>query len=133
LMGFSLVSVRWRRIYSRFAPHRLNHFEHNLDVWRQLWRVCESSDVLMVLTVWLSSLFLCLLFDLAFLAHASRNADDHGDSHVVSTGLEQVVADSRHPMFHLPPSLYRYITDVLKKPLVLILNKVLYGSITNFL
>ena len=35
-------------IYSRFAPSRLNHFEHNLQVWRQLWRVCESADVLLV-------------------------------------------------------------------------------------
>jgi len=25
---------------------RLNHFEHNLEVWRQLWRVVERSDVL---------------------------------------------------------------------------------------
>ncbi len=37
-------------IYQAFPPSRLNHFEHNLDVWRQLWRVCEISDLL-VLTV----------------------------------------------------------------------------------
>lgn len=36
-------------IYSRFPFRRLNYFEHNLEVWRQLWRVCEVSDALMIL------------------------------------------------------------------------------------
>jgi ribosome biogenesis GTPase A len=36
-------------IYSRFPIRRLNFFEHNLEVWRQLWRVCEVSDVLLIL------------------------------------------------------------------------------------
>ena len=36
-------------IYSRFPIRRLNYFEHNLEVWRQLWRVCEVSDVLLIL------------------------------------------------------------------------------------
>jgi ribosome biogenesis GTPase A len=35
-------------VYNAFPPSRLNHFEHNLDVWRQLWRVCELSDLLVV-------------------------------------------------------------------------------------
>jgi hypothetical protein len=26
----------------------LNNFEHNLEVWRQLWRVSERSDVILV-------------------------------------------------------------------------------------
>ncbi|KAF0974519.1 hypothetical protein FDP41_006551 [Naegleria fowleri] len=34
-----------------------------------------------------------------------------------------VVADIRHPLFHFPPSLYDYITNVLKKPFMLVLNK----------
>lgn len=33
-------------IYTRFDRAELNYFEHNLDVWRQLWRVLEISDVL---------------------------------------------------------------------------------------
>lgn len=28
--------------------NHLGYFEHNLEVWRQLWRVCEVSDVLVV-------------------------------------------------------------------------------------
>uniref|UniRef100_A0A6B2L127 Guanine nucleotide-binding protein-like 1 n=1 Tax=Arcella intermedia TaxID=1963864 RepID=A0A6B2L127_9EUKA len=60
---------------------RLNHFEHNLEVWRQLWRVCEISDVLFIL------------------------------------------ADSRHPLFHFPPALYRLVVKVMNKPLVLVLTK----------
>ncbi|KAL9642427.1 hypothetical protein ABK040_014270 [Willaertia magna] len=34
-----------------------------------------------------------------------------------------IVADIRHPLFHFPPSLYNYITNELKKPFLLILNK----------
>jgi ribosome biogenesis GTPase A len=68
-------------IYSNYSRSRLNHFEHNLNVWRQLWRVIELSDI-------------CLL-----------------------------VADIRHPLFHFPQSLYRHVTEVQKKPLILVLNK----------
>ncbi len=28
----------------------INQFEHNLEVWRQLWRVIEKSDVLLIIT-----------------------------------------------------------------------------------
>ena len=35
-------------VYQRYPPHRLNHFEHNINVWRQLWRVCEMSDALIL-------------------------------------------------------------------------------------
>ena len=36
-------------IYSRFEAEQLNSFEHNLDVWRQLWRSIEKSDILIML------------------------------------------------------------------------------------
>ena len=29
-------------IYSKYKAEELNHFEHNLEVWRQLWRVCRT-------------------------------------------------------------------------------------------
>lgn len=61
---------------------RINYFEQNLEVWRQLWRVCEISDVL------------CIL------------------------------ADVRYPLFHFPPSLYHYVIEELKKPLILVLTKI---------
>jgi ribosome biogenesis GTPase A len=35
-------------LYTRYGAARLNHFEHNLDVWRQLWRVVEKSDILVL-------------------------------------------------------------------------------------
>lgn len=69
-------------IYDNIPPSRLTHFEHNLNVWRQLWRVCEMSDLLCV------------------------------------------TVDSRHPLFHFPPALYDYIVNKLKKPMLLVLNKV---------
>ncbi len=37
-------------IYDNYPRQRLNYFEHNLEVWRQLWRVIERSDVLVVVT-----------------------------------------------------------------------------------
>ncbi len=68
--------------YERYGVSRLNHFEHNLDVWRQLWRVCERSDILVL------------------------------------------VCDARHPLLHFNAGMYRHVTQVLKKPLILLLNKI---------
>jgi hypothetical protein len=70
------------RIYQTYGQDRLNHYEHNLEVWRQLWRVCERSDILLV------------------------------------------IVDSRQPILNFPPSLYHYITQTLKKPMILVLNKI---------
>ncbi|OQS08016.1 guanine nucleotide-binding protein, partial [Thraustotheca clavata] len=30
-------------IHNKYEPEELNHFEHNLEVWRELWRVLERS------------------------------------------------------------------------------------------
>lgn len=78
-----------QRIYDAYPPYRLNHFEHNLHVWKQLWRVVEISDILV----------LC--------------------------------ADARHPLFHVPPSLYNYIVHEAKKPMICILNKIDFISSSN--
>jgi ribosome biogenesis GTPase A len=34
-----------------------------------------------------------------------------------------LIVDVRHPLFHFPPSLYNYLVNELKKPMILILNK----------
>ncbi|KAL8562995.1 hypothetical protein ACOMHN_004687 [Nucella lapillus] len=60
----------------------LSYFELNLETWRQLWRVIEISDILLL------------------------------------------IADIRYPVVHLPPSLYRYLREELKREVVLVLNKV---------
>ncbi len=72
----------WQAQLRQFPPARLNYFEQNLEVWRQLWRVCERSDIILL------------------------------------------IMDARYPLFHFPPALYHYITQDLKKPLLLVLNKV---------
>jgi len=75
--------MRWiEAIYAKYSQEKLNCFEHNLEVWRQLWRVFEISDVILLL------------------------------------------ADVRHPLLHFPPALYHYISHVLKKPMILVLNKI---------
>ncbi|MBN3309624.1 GNL1 protein, partial [Amia calva] len=37
-------------VYSQFKPSALSYFEHNLETWRQLWRVLEMSDVVLLIT-----------------------------------------------------------------------------------
>ncbi|KAL7996463.1 putative GTP binding domain, P-loop containing nucleoside triphosphate hydrolase [Plasmopara halstedii] len=70
------------KIHDKYDNEHLNHFEHNLEVWRQLWRVMERA------------------------------------THVV------VVADVRNPLLHIPASVYDFVTNELKKPLIVVLNKV---------
>lgn len=69
-------------IYATYPLENLSYFEHNLEVWRQLWRVVELSDI--------------ILF----------------------------VVDARHPVLHFPPTLYDYVTNEMKKSLVLVFNKI---------
>ncbi|XP_067830104.1 guanine nucleotide-binding protein-like 1 [Heptranchias perlo] len=38
------------KIYSAFDPVKLSYFEHNLETWRQLWRVLEMSDIVLLIT-----------------------------------------------------------------------------------
>ena len=44
--GAPVRHVRMRR----YPRARLNHFEHNLEVWRQLWMVIDNSDVVVIVT-----------------------------------------------------------------------------------
>ena len=40
----TIVFDRWlEQIHAKYPHEELNHFEHNLEVWRQLWRVLERS------------------------------------------------------------------------------------------
>ncbi|XP_062904203.1 guanine nucleotide-binding protein-like 1 [Mobula hypostoma] len=70
------------KIYSTFDPAKLSYFEHNLETWRQLWRVLEMSDVVLLIT------------------------------------------DIRHPVIHFSPVLYDYVTQEMKRSLILVLNKI---------
>uniref|UniRef100_A0A8C0YR28 Guanine nucleotide-binding protein-like 1 n=1 Tax=Cyprinus carpio carpio TaxID=630221 RepID=A0A8C0YR28_CYPCA len=36
-------------LHSKNPPGTLSHFEHNLETWRQLWRVMEMSDVILLI------------------------------------------------------------------------------------
>lgn len=70
-----------RALASRPDAGQLNTFEGNLETWRQLWRVCERSHVILYLV------------------------------------------DCRHPLFHYSEAIHRYVTEDLRKPFVLVLNK----------
>ncbi|KAM4641107.1 guanine nucleotide-binding protein-like 1 [Discoglossus pictus] len=39
-----------QKIYESHDPRTLSYFEHNLETWRQLWRVLEMSDVILLIT-----------------------------------------------------------------------------------
>lgn len=60
----------------------ISYFELNLETWRQLWRVLEMSDILLI------------------------------------------IVDIRFPALMFPPYLYKYITEELKKDMILVLNKI---------
>ncbi|XP_031623032.1 guanine nucleotide-binding protein-like 1, partial [Contarinia nasturtii] len=60
----------------------LSYCELNLETWRQLWRVLEISDIILV------------------------------------------IVDARYPSLQFPPSLFEYVTQTLKKHMILVLNKI---------
>ena len=60
----------------------LSYFELNLETWRQLWRVLEMSDVVLV------------------------------------------VVDARFPSLLFPPSVYAFVTEELKRDVVIVFNKI---------
>ncbi|XP_018416157.1 PREDICTED: guanine nucleotide-binding protein-like 1 [Nanorana parkeri] len=39
-----------QKIYENHNPRDLSYFEHNLETWRQLWRVLEMSDIVLLIT-----------------------------------------------------------------------------------
>uniref|UniRef100_A0A8C5QJ13 Guanine nucleotide-binding protein-like 1 n=1 Tax=Leptobrachium leishanense TaxID=445787 RepID=A0A8C5QJ13_9ANUR len=39
-----------QKIYENHNPRELSYFDHNLETWRQLWRVLEMSDVVLLIT-----------------------------------------------------------------------------------
>ncbi|MBH0219665.1 hypothetical protein GH793_15910 [Listeria monocytogenes] len=38
-----------KALRSKNSSDTLSHFEHNLETWRQLWRVLEMSDVVLLI------------------------------------------------------------------------------------
>lgn len=69
-------------IEKKFISSNLSYFELNLETWRQLWRVVEMSDIILL------------------------------------------IVDIRFPALMFPPSFYDYITNTLKKQMILVLNKI---------
>ncbi|XP_053578018.1 guanine nucleotide-binding protein-like 1 [Bombina bombina] len=39
-----------QKIYENHNPQELSYFEHNIETWRQLWRVLEMSDIILLIT-----------------------------------------------------------------------------------
>lgn len=70
------------KLYETYGQECLNKFEHNLEVWRQLWRVIERCDILLLLV------------------------------------------DIRFPRVNFHQSFYYYISNILRKPVVLVLTKI---------
>jgi ribosome biogenesis GTPase A len=68
-------------IYRDYKREELNQFEHNLNVWRQLWRAIELSNIAVI------------------------------------------AADVRNPLLFIPRTLYNYLVDELKIPVLITLTK----------
>ncbi|KAK2583764.1 hypothetical protein KPH14_009674 [Odynerus spinipes] len=81
------LELREQRYFTEYLKHmeevnNIGYFELNLETWRQLWRVLEMSDILLI------------------------------------------IVDIRYPVLMFPPYLYNYVTKVLKKNMILVLNKI---------
>jgi predicted GTPase len=59
----------WQAKLRELPTDRLNYFEQNLEVWRQLWRVLERSDVLLLL---LDARYPLFHFPLALYNHVAK-------------------------------------------------------------
>lgn len=70
------------KIFESYKENQLSYFELNLETWRQLWRVLEISDIILL------------------------------------------IVDIRFPALHFSPKFYEYCTQVQKKDVILILNKI---------
>jgi len=81
-LGEETLFSKWlSTIYAHYSRDQLNQFEHNMEVWMQLWHCLATAHVICIVT------------------------------------------DVRNPLWHLPPSLLSQVTQELKKPLVVVLNK----------
>ncbi len=69
------VEAQERKLYENWLKNllskygnRLNYFETNLEVWRQLWRVLEKSDIiLLVVDARYPSVFIFFLCEIFFV------------------------------------------------------------------
>lgn len=98
-------------IHGKYENEQLNHFEHNIEVWRELWRVTERATHVRLM-----------------LSDRNRKAGRRVDQPSlallrISTQIV-VVTDIRNPLLHIPPSIYDFVTAELKKPMTVVLNKV---------
>ncbi|RMZ92943.1 guanine nucleotide-binding -like 1, partial [Brachionus plicatilis] len=76
------ISEYLDKICDNYQDQELSYFEMNLETWRQLWRVTEISDIILI------------------------------------------IVDVRYSPLHFSPKFYEYCTDILKKDIILILNKI---------
>lgn len=71
-----------KKIFESYKQEELSYFEMNLETWRQLWRVLEISDIILL------------------------------------------IVDIRFAALHFSPAFYNYCNEVLKKDVILVLNKI---------
>lgn len=104
-------------------------FERNLHVWRQLWRVTETSSIILILIDWsapasLSSPCPCHSQCPASLFRC-RRADATPLYRMLARSLARSASHpthSRFPLIHFPPSLEAHM-KALGKPYILVLTK----------
>ncbi|PNF26770.1 hypothetical protein B7P43_G18233 [Cryptotermes secundus] len=79
----ALVNTEYiSELEKKFTWKELSYFELNLETWRQLWRVLEMSDIVLI------------------------------------------IVDIRYCALMFPPSVYNYVTEMLHKDMILVLNKI---------
>ena len=99
--------LEWRRKLVDVEENQqllLTPYEKNLQVWRQLWRVVERSDV--VVQVWGFSLFFFFFFFFFLPPFFSFSSSPHLPS------FSPQIVDARNPLLFRSTDLESYITEV---------------------
>lgn len=95
----------------------LSYFELNLETWRQLWRVLEMADVVLLITD--------IRHPVGVILHIRYSVSFLGTLYIFKCiFVNDCLFCLLFQALHFSPALYEYVTKQLKKHLILVLNKI---------
>ncbi|KAK6138451.1 hypothetical protein DH2020_027771 [Rehmannia glutinosa] len=114
--------LEWRRSLARLEENEnlvLTPFEKNLDIWRQLWRVLERSDLVTVPSLSISVKSLVGIWNISFCLTFPFICNLF-----LSEQALVMVVDARDPLFYRCPDLEAYAREIDEhKRTLLLVNK----------
>ena len=112
-------------VYNRYPAEEFSYFEHNLEVWRQLYVIVSACSNIQYdeLTPHDSTW--------SFLRSSQTNMELQYLNMLIRwrvleiSDIIMIIVDVRHPVIHFPPSLYQYVVKEMNRKLVVVFNKVM--------